>query len=50
MRSIETMKKSEHKPDPSLLNEYAAAALVGMSPELLRWFTSYAPVCNDGED
>lgn len=37
------MKKTEHKPEPSLLNEYAAAALVGMSPELLRWFTSYAP-------
>jgi DnaJ-class molecular chaperone len=31
------------KGSNKLLNEYAAAALVGMSPELLRWFTSYAP-------
>jgi RecJ-like exonuclease len=37
------MKKGELKPKPFLLNEYAAAALVGMSPQLLRWFTSYAP-------
>src|SRR5664280_588256 len=26
-----------------LINEFQAAAMVGLSPELLRWLTSYAP-------
>jgi hypothetical protein len=30
-----------------LLNEYEAAAKVGMSPTLLRWFTKYAPKSDD---
>ena len=30
-----------------LLSEYEAAATVGMSPTLLRWFTKYAPKRGD---
>src|SRR6266700_1788766 len=30
-----------------LLSEYEAAAMVGMSPTLLRWFTKYAPKSAD---
>lgn len=37
------MTSKTNKGGDNLLNEYAAAALVGMSPTLLRWFTSYAP-------
>jgi hypothetical protein len=28
---------------PKIVSEYEAAALVAMSPDLLRWLTSYAP-------
>lgn len=30
-----------------ILNEYKAAVTVGMSPNLMRWFTSYAPKSGD---
>lgn len=34
-------------PKPDLLTEVEAAMLVGMSPTLLRWLTSYAPKSGD---
>jgi len=37
------MKTLTAPPQKRLLNEFESAAMVGMSPDLLRWFTSYAP-------
>jgi len=37
------MEEFETPKAPQIISEYEAAALVAMSPDLLRWLTSYAP-------